>query len=196
MRAFIGIEIDEDLRGALDAACSTIRETSPPWIDQKWVPAQNLHITLKFFGDISVDAAETLAIDLADALKDISTFVLPVDRFVAAVPGTKTARMLWTTFSDPNDYCTDLASRVEDMSARYSVLPDSRSFTPHITLCRARRPRSFSAEEIACETATAFLYTQNITKPSVSVQTVTVFKSVLTRNRPFYERVSTVRLAD
>lgn len=195
MRTFIGVDLTQAWRDALAAGCEAVRDASPGWVDQKWVVAENLHLTLKFMGDLDEGAADTLPEDIAAAIEGLAPFELPVREFFHPAPSRKRAAMLWTTFDDPQGVCTALASRIEKVAARYGVLPDTRDFRPHITLCRARRPRSFGAAEQGSSAAVTVLAEHGVAQV-MSVPTVTVFKSTLTRVRPYYERLASIGLAD
>lgn len=192
MRVFVGIELPDLWREALVAGCQTVRELDPAWAGDKWVPAENLHVTLKFMGDLPDDTAKLLAPDLAAALADVPRFDLPLLQPLLAAPDRRKATMLWTTLRDPDGAAADLASRIEDVAADYGVVPDSKHFKPHITLVRTRSPRAFTVAEESEAAIRAVLGSEN----SMSVGSVTVFRSRLTSSRPFYETLGTARLAD
>jgi len=195
MRTFVGVDLTSSWREALGAGCEAVRELAPGWRDHKWVLPENLHLTLKFFGDLPQDAAQTLPDDLSEALAGRAAFDLPVLELFEAVPNRKRATMLWTTLSDADGLCADLAQRVETVAERYGVLPDTRDFRAHVTLCRARRPRSFT---VAAEASSAALdvLAQHGVGTSMSVRDVTVYKSTLTRSGAHYERLCVLRLSD
>lgn len=192
MRVFIGIDLDDTWRSALSAGCEAIRQADEKWINQKWVPEENLHMTLKFMGDVPDESVEFLGPDLEVALADMRAFSLPVAKFIYPAPERRKATMLWTTLRDPDDAAAGLLSRIEDVAADYGVVPESRFFNPHITLVRTRAPRAFSAEEPANAAITQVLGPID----SMSVGEVTVFASTLTRATPAYRRLATIRLAD
>ncbi|MHB9003769.1 MAG: RNA 2',3'-cyclic phosphodiesterase [Coriobacteriia bacterium] len=192
MRVFIGIDLDEIWRSALEAGCEAVRQADQAWQGEKWVPAENLHMTLKFMGDMPDESVEFLGPDLTMALEGAPSFSLPVARFVHPAPERRKATMLWTTFRDPDDAAASLLSRIEDVAADYGVVPESRFFNPHITLVRTRRPRPFTAEEPALAAIASVLGTSD----SMSVGEVTVFSSTLTRATPVYRRLAKIRLAD
>lgn len=195
MRAFVGIDLEPAWRDALAAGCEVVRDLVPGWRDQKWVPAENLHITLKFLGDLPDEAAETLPDDLAEALAGVRAFELTPISLFDPVPNRRSAKMLWTTLDDAAGRCADLAERVESVAERYGVLPDTRDFRAHVTLCRTRRPRSFTVADEASRAALETLADRGV-EPVMSVLAVTLLKSTLTRTHAYYDRLSVVQLAD
>jgi RNA 2',3'-cyclic 3'-phosphodiesterase len=67
MRAFLGIDLDDDLRDELAALCDALRDAAPTWRGEKWVPRDNLHLTLRFLGEIDSESLPSLRQALAGA---------------------------------------------------------------------------------------------------------------------------------
>lgn len=190
MRVFVGIDLNDTWRTALAAGAATVRDSGPGWAGDKWVPAENLHITLKFFGDVPDDAGPMLGPDLAVALRGFAPVILPMREAVFPVNGAKRASMLWTRFDDPEGACADLVARIEDVAADYGIVPDSKVFSPHVTLCRTRSPRVLTNQAAATAQALSVLGTET----TMSVPSITVFRSKLTKSRPLYDRLAVVEL--
>lgn len=193
MRAFVGVDLNHAWRDALAAGCDEIRFSESGWRDQKWVPSENLHLTLKFLGDISSEHVSVFASDLRVALEGTSAFALPVDQLFAGIPNVRRATMIWSMLADPDGHCAALAAQVEDVADSFGVLPDTRDFSPHITLCRANRPRALRSAASAEDKARNVLASPG-GNLSMSVPAVTFFTSTLTRQRPHYERVAVIPL--
>jgi RNA 2',3'-cyclic 3'-phosphodiesterase len=184
MRAFLGIDLDDDLRDELAALCDALRDAAPTWRGEKWVPRDNLHLTLRFLGEIDSESLPSLRQALAGGLATHTPFDTTVLAPVEAVPNMSRARMLWTRYHDPGGRCALLAKDVDDVLATFGILPEPRPFVPHVTLVRARRPRPFSCSEACIKMPVS----------SMSVREVTVFSSVLTRSGPVYERCGRIEL--
>ncbi len=192
MRVFIGLELNETWRAALAAGRDLICAREPGWAEEKWVPAENLHVTLKFMGDIADESVGFLGPDLSEALGAMRRFELPLHRALLPSPEASRASMLWTTLRDPDGTALELLSAIEDVASSYGVVPESRHFHPHITLVRARTPRAITTVDAAADAIEGALGSER----SMSVPSVTVFRSTLTKYRPLYERLATVDLAD
>jgi len=190
MRVFIGIDLPDAWREALAAGGDAIKAAEPKWEREKWVPTENLHITLKFMGDLPDDTAQFLGADLERALQGFAPFTLPLHRALLPSPEAKRASMLWTTLGDPEGRALELLSRIEDVAADYGVVPESRHFHPHITLVRARSPRFIKSADEAARVIEAALPADR----TMSVPSVTVFRSTLTKSKPLYERLAVVSL--
>ena len=185
MRAFLGIDLDEGVRGDLTSLSEAVRHATPGWSNEKWVPADNLHLTLRFLGEIDPDMAEDLVARLSVALRGVESFILPCLVALEPVPGPGRARMLWTSYKDPDGRCAALSATVNDALAEFGIGPEERPFVPHVTLVRARRPRPF-----ACPAGVSATHTCS----SMSVGCVTLFSSVLSRSGPHYDRIAHIPL--
>ncbi|MDF1542464.1 MAG: RNA 2',3'-cyclic phosphodiesterase [Anaerosomatales bacterium] len=186
MRVFIGIDLDDDVRADLASLCEAIRTGVPAWHPEKWVPAENLHLTLKFLGKVDPASVDDISSALREGLAAQDPFELRVAEPVEAVPVPGRARMLWTRCDDTDGRCAVLARRIDDTLVRFGIEPESRPFVPHITLVRTRRPKAFPGHG-------AFT-TGRIS--SLSVREVTLYSSVLARSGPIYERIAHITLAD
>lgn len=190
LRCFAAIPPDAASVGALARAGATIREAVPAWRDEKWVAEQSLHLTLKFFGSLAEQDAYALCERLGPIVAGFSAFELPSDR-VRAIPDTRRCRMLWAAFRDPDGACSRLTEAIEAVATEFGVLPETRPFLPHITLCRARKPSP--APQNALDTASEVLVTR---LGSMSVPCVSVFSSQLTPRGPIYRTLTTWDLAE
>lgn len=140
IRCFIAIEPDDAARAdLLDAA----RQIDAPHMRR--TPADNLHLTVKFLGDVLPDEIERLVPLLADALKDASVCDLTSTGFVA-IPNERRPRVVAMGFDRP-DEIAGLYELVEMASEDAGLPREGRAFRPHVTLgrfnTRRRPPRDF-----------------------------------------------------
>jgi 2'-5' RNA ligase len=180
VRTFIGIPLPEDVLSSLAGACEAVKTADPTWRQEKWVPRQNIHITVKFLGDVPEDSLDALADAVDDAAGRRAAFDLR-DLGVRAVPNARRARMLWGTFADPDGGASALASAMEKVGLGFGVPADERTFKPHATLVRARREKRVAA--VALEAAREAL--RDISD-LVSVRSVRLYSSRLTSADPVY----------
>jgi 2'-5' RNA ligase len=183
MRAFIAIDLPDGFQRVAAQTGAVIRDEDRSWRSDRWVEPQNLHVTLKFLGELHEDAVAGIADVLAEASAAIRPFAL-VPHEVRAVPNGHATRLLWVAFRDPDGECGLLATAAERAAMAAGVAPDTRVFRPHATLVRARtphavKPRALAAasRQITCEH-----------KP-VSVVAATIFSSELTPHGPIYQEV-------
>jgi len=188
MRLFVGIPLPEATRIALADAGDSVRAAEPRWRDQKWVSAENLHITLAFLGELPEEIVPQLTDAIAAELAGIPRFVLPFTR-LAPAPNSRRATMLWAWYDDPNGECAALADAIGRAAAGFGVVCNTRAFRAHVTLARARRPLRTGARVQEALTAA-----QMPVPGFVSVLSATLFSSTLSKAGPHYETLETWQL--
>jgi 2'-5' RNA ligase len=184
IRAFIAIELPQPARDALLSAGAAVREADRAWRNEKWVPAQNLHVTLKFLGSVAEDALEVLDQSMRGELAGCGAFDLELEG-MRAVPRQRDARMLWGVLHDPSGACSDLAARVDRAALAIGVAPEERPFSPHVTLVRARRSHSVSPDALRAGGAPLCAY-----RPPMSVACASLFSSRTLPAGPEYRVVT------
>jgi RNA 2',3'-cyclic 3'-phosphodiesterase len=103
----------------------------------KWVPPENVHLTLKFLGDVSAEGQQGIVGALASSAEGTKTITLVV-RGAGAFPNTRSPRVVWAGI-EPDPAIEILADRVERSCALLGFPPEGRPFRPHLTLGRAER---------------------------------------------------------
>ena len=132
VRAFIAIAPDAALRqvGAdvAKAACG---------LPMRWVRPESVHLTLKFLGDVPVDAIPTIHQTLQQVAEGSAAFSVAV-RGLGCFPNAARPRVLWMGLDDPRRELVQLQSNIESTLAGLDVSADKRLFRPHLTLARTR----------------------------------------------------------
>lgn len=135
VRSFIGIEVGHEVRRRLAAYIETCSSLAPGF---RWVPPQNLHLTLQFLD--SVDASRVEA--LAAALGRLSTRAFDTQLgTVGTFGGARRPRVLWLEVRNGADELRSLASEVLQKTCTLGFASEDRPFMPHLTLARSRDPR-------------------------------------------------------
>lgn len=184
VRSFIALELTPDVVVALLGAGAALRSAAPAWNGEKWVAEENLHVTLKFLGEMDEAELPDFALQLEPALATLATFGLDLTG-VAAVPSARRCTLVWAAFEDPDGVCAALAQKVDDVAERFGCEREARAFRPHVTLVRARHPRYLHSEALACANAAL-----EDAPHSMSVPSATLFASTLTRRGPIYESLA------
>ncbi len=128
LRLFVGIGFPPELKLRLSLLCSGIPKA-------RWVDPGNLHLTLRFIGEI----AEDVAADVDEALAR-----LRARRFVLQLAGTGVfggdrPRNLWVGVERGGELAA-LRDKIEQALTRIGLPPEPRKFSPHITLARLSNP--------------------------------------------------------
>jgi RNA 2',3'-cyclic 3'-phosphodiesterase len=167
VRAFVALEVPEPLRGTLAGHLDLCRAAAPAF---RWVPAESLHLTLRFLGSVSPDRLDALRGGLR-GLRDRS-FQLALDG-VGTFGARSAPRVIWVGMREGIERAAELAERVEAVCQAAGLEPESRPFRGHVTLARARASRGSPLPELPSPppleawTATEFvLYESRLGKPA------------------------------
>ena len=176
VRTFLALDLDDDIRKGLVAAQRRIGEK-----DAKinWVARQNLHVTLKFLGDVEDAMLEEVCRLVAEAAGRIETFEFDVRGVIAVPPGGR-IRMVWAGVDDPTGRTAALFAEIEKALAGLGFRHENRRFQPHITLARVKHAR----DPRALREAAAPLAEQDF--GAQRAEHVTVYTSQLTPTGPVY----------
>lgn len=137
-RTFVAVTPSAALREALGDVRSSL-EGTPFARSLRWVPPENLHLTLRFLGPVPVAQLPALVSALRENLEGSQCFELSLQT-IALFPNPRRPRALAALFAQ-SPALEALAARVEAV-VRDSGLPaESRGFRPHLTLARFRRGR-------------------------------------------------------
>lgn len=127
IRLFIALPIPEETRQELASLCNGLPGA-------RWVPPENLHLTLRFVGEVEGDIAQ----DLAHGLSRIDTSGFEVDLHELTWFGTKKKPSVVCVKARKTDALLHLQKKVESVCVREGLKPESRKFCPHVTLARLR----------------------------------------------------------
>jgi 2'-5' RNA ligase len=141
MRVFVAINLSQQEKSRLEAAARPLRESRFPI---RWVPAPNVHLTLKFLGEVEEDRLPALYAAADGAAAGLEGFDMAANGF-GAFPSLRRPQVVWAGVED-NPPLSDLQERVEAALEALGYERERRRFHPHLTLGRARkgaRPNEF-----------------------------------------------------
>jgi len=134
VRCFVGIGLPPAVRDAVAEAVRGMRETKGP---VSWVEKGNLHVTLKFLGEIPGDRLSVLCGALEGAAGASTPFSLDASGG-GTFPGTRNPRVLWAGFREPLELVGKLQQNIESALSGAGFPREDRPFHPHITVGRVR----------------------------------------------------------
>ncbi len=112
-----------------------LRNQQPEALKIGWVPPANLHVTLKFFGNLVPEQVEGVAAAARRAAQGVAPFEV-VARGLGVFPKPETPRVLWVGLGEDKERLGGLRDRLEKSSEELGFEPDSRPFSGHLTLGR------------------------------------------------------------
>jgi len=130
------MEISATARHAL---ARLLREELPRTRDVRWCTVQQLHVTLKFLGELS----ERQLPGVCEALESAAAFVKPFEIRIADLgvfPSSRNPRVFWCGVDDPSQGCARWLDLADPLLAEHGFPRENRAFHPHVTLGRAKNP--------------------------------------------------------
>ena len=183
MRAFIAVEISDQMRGAIARVEEHLKYAGA---DVKWVRPELVHLTLKFLGDIDEKRAGEVSTIIDDIARARSKFEITA-KDIGAFPRIEHPRVIWVGLDKGAAETAGLAAAVEEALAGIGFKKEERPFSPHLTIGRVRSPlNKDKLKEKVVSAAESFHAT------SISPHTVTsiiLFRSTLTPQGPIYTRI-------
>lgn len=178
MRLFIAIELPEEIKVELIRLRTGIPRA-------RWVPVEQIHLTLAFLGETDEETARKLAAGLA-RIKADPFRLLP--RGIGCFPNLQRPRVVWTGLK-PEPNLLRLAAAVHESVLAAGIALDERPFSPHLTVARLTPPCSVELSAFLDKHAGLAL------KP-FDVREFTLFQSLLTRQGAMHIPLRSFPLAD
>lgn len=138
-RLFIAIELPHYVRHKIKEQIDQLRAAFPN-VRASWTREDNLHLTVKFLGNVPVNQIEPLSQALMRAATQTHGFELVI-RDCGSFPPRGKPNVLWIGIEDPSSNLRKLQAAVEDECANAGFERDQRSFHPHLTIARLRNPK-------------------------------------------------------
>ncbi len=135
MRAFFCIELEDRIQEGLNEITQRLKRDGQARVS--WVRPENLHVTLKFLGEVAPERVEELRLAAEVACEGIDRFALELDR-AGAFPNLERPRVIWVGSSSPPEEIFQIYRRLERELAPLGFPPERKPYTPHVTLGRVK----------------------------------------------------------
>lgn len=188
MRVFVAVDIGDITRRALaDLQKKLQGQVDIKKSDAKWVRPENVHLTLKFLGEIKDEEA----VEVCKAIKDTASrnkgFQLDVESL--GYFGRKSARILWVGCGRGSSELGSLQKQIEYSLSGLGFPEEKRLFSGHLTLCRIRNPKA------GLKLADISRVYKDVKVGTISVKSVCVYQSHLQPSGPVYIKLGDYQLA-
>jgi RNA 2',3'-cyclic 3'-phosphodiesterase len=180
MRLFVGIELDAVVvRAAADLIDELVKRTGrrSPGARVAWVTPDRLHVTVRFIGH--KDDAEFARI--RDALEPsiaVEPFPLTVHQ-LGSFPPRGTPRVIWAGIGGDEERLRTVEQEVTERLSRVGVPPDTRPYSPHLTLGRVKEADGLNATAL-------FRGLTDLVLGTTAVEAITLFESRVSSKGPTY----------
>ena len=167
-RVFCAVELPDELRAQLQDHIARLRKAVPD-VAASWSRVENIHLTVKFYGNVAIDRIEATSAAIDRAVKGVAPFEITVGK-----TGSFRTQVLWIGVSDPSGTLTALHEKLGS---------EDRAYKPHLTVARIRRPEG--ARRLV--DAHREMQFENV---SVQVKEVVLFRSELSPKGSKYTAIS------
>jgi 2'-5' RNA ligase len=188
LRSFIAVEIPVEIQNAIAQSTASLKKRFPkPLI--RWVAPQNVHLTLKFLGDVSPANLERLSGALKAEAASHEKFPITVSG-LGAFPTQRRPRVIWIGLDAPPGLAA-LQRGVDAAAAQLGYPKEGRPFSPHLTIGRVSQTASASDLQRIQSTLES---TKVGILGAVRVQAIHIFKSDLQPGGSVYTLLYTLSM--
>ncbi|HKR23159.1 MAG TPA: RNA 2',3'-cyclic phosphodiesterase [Pyrinomonadaceae bacterium] len=128
-RTFCAVELSAEVRAQLQDHVRVLREAVPEAV-ASWSKPENVHLTLKFFGNVPKEKVPRISDVAARVASQFSSFTIGIGG-TGAFP-----KVLWIGVKDPTGRLTELQRQLD----AETFPKEDRSYKPHLTIARLRHP--------------------------------------------------------
>jgi 2'-5' RNA ligase len=169
MRCFVAVELEPALRRPLTRL---LREQLPRTREVRWCTEQQLHVTLKFLGEVPDGQLSAVCDAVTAAAEAVEPFSLRLTG-LGCFPSPRSPRVLWCGVEDPAGGCARWVDLADPLFEDLGFARETRKFHPHITLGRSKSPAGSDVMRRVLEEVPA------PATPAMTVEEVVLFESRL-----------------
>ncbi len=190
LRAFIAVEIPHEIHRAIERNTEKLRSTLSPSL-VRWVPINNVHLTMKFLGDISPANVDILAHMLSLEVSQHSPLKIQIGN-LGVFPNIKRPRVIWIGLQAPISL-EALHRGIEAAAATVGYPVEKHPFSPHLTIGRVKKNIGSTGIQ---QIRNALQNTKIGPLGSAKVTDVHLFKSDLQPSGAVYTRLHSAQLGE
>ena len=183
-RIFIAVELDAALRRRIVELEEDLQRAGARL---RWIPAENLHFTVRFLGEITPAQLAQVKLATRDVAAATAPFRLSLHG-IGAFPSVQRPQVVWVGVREGSEELATLSSRLDAALARHRFPPEDRPYVAHLTLARVRDRRVWG------DLVRAVGGFREVSVGTQEVHSLTVMESHLNRRGARYTRVEEVPL--
>ncbi|OGW84245.1 MAG: 2'-5' RNA ligase [Omnitrophica bacterium RIFCSPLOWO2_01_FULL_45_10] len=182
MRTFIAIELSAQIHESLAQIQAHLKYSGA---DVKWVENNNIHLTLKFLGEVDDKKVEEVKANLEAIAKETRPFEITL-KDVGAFPKIDYPRVIWAGLDKGVQESKVLAEKIDEALSGIGFEKEARPFAAHLTIGRVRSPKNKAAlkEKILSLHSTSYAAC-----PKQSINSIFLFQSTLTPSGSIYTKL-------
>ena len=188
IRSFIAIELPVELKRAISRLQEQLKAGSRAPV--RWVSPENIHLTLKFLGDIDAVVIDDIKDALQEAVWGISAIRLGAEG-LGVFPNNTRVQVIWVGLSGEIDRLQKLQQSIDKELAKLGFPAEKRGFSPHLTIARLRDRANANERQDMGRLVENTRFQSSL---DFSVTSIHLMKSQLTREGAIYSRLGSVNL--
>ena len=180
-RSFLAVDVPQTVTREIQVLTDSLKKAGA---DVKWVEPQNLHLTLKFLGDLDGERLSQVKDFLDQFCPAKAAFPIRFSE-LGGFPDLRAPKVLWVGLAEGEESLKTLAAGLESGLAEIGFEKSEKPFSAHLTIGRVRSPKGLGrlAEAVKVENYSSV--------QAVRVDHIIFYKSTLTREGPIYESIHT-----
>ena len=190
IRAFLAVRLPDDVTDALGHLADEMARARVGGL--KPVRPHNIHLTLKFFGNINARQVDSIVDTVTHTVKSIRPFTLRLGN-VGAYPNIRSPRVLWVGLDGDVAPLLDAHRQIETALKQVSIRSDSREFSPHLTIARIRDRTTHNERRRAAEALFSAEFRSGL---SVPVDRFSLMRSILKPEGSHYSSLAEIPLGE
>ncbi len=135
IRTFIAVNLNPEIREHL---ASLQNNLNIPETKIKWAEKNNLHLTMKFLGYISLEQTELIKLELKDISSRYSPFCIKLSSNIGVFPTYKMPRIIWVGIKEGTNELKKLYNSIENNLSNKGFPREDKDFSGHITIGRVK----------------------------------------------------------
>ena len=135
VRTFIAVNLNPEIKEYLTSLQNIL---NIPESKIKWVGKNNLHLTMKFLGDISLEQTELIKSELKEIANHYSPFIIRLSSNIGVFPTYKTPRIIWIGIKEGISELKELYNSIENKLSNKGFPREDKEFSGHITIGRVK----------------------------------------------------------
>lgn len=138
MRAFVAIELPDAIKENLAGLAERLR---PARVPASWVRPEQIHLTLRFLGDVDKTRLEQISATLRAAYRGTPPFTVRVSG-TGGFPNIRRPHVIWVSLHSAENELAEVQQKAESAAQAIGLTPEERPFNPHLTLARIKDPHA------------------------------------------------------
>ncbi len=147
LRLFVAISLPEPVRDEIIRVQEELQPLVPRDVT-RWTRPDQLHLTVRFLGNVSADSVESLKQSVNAVCRNAGPLFLRAGG-VGFFPNPRSPRVVWAGIHDHEGQLADLQRQIESAVGPFSPEPGEKNFTAHVTLGRLKNPKLADNQNLA-----------------------------------------------